>query len=540
MKHSGFYCILWLAAGLMAGCGAKPDSAPSVGASNTSDFPADAPFVEESPEMAAEEGDPLIAEPTLGPVATEAMPSSENLPGTEPPDLAFPAPAPESPPDREIRPRTAVKASGADATKSVERYVETEDGRHLVDVFYATDRAPLFQIGPAPYSPAALMAAALAGVVFAALALLAVSYRRIKTAIAVVLSGVMVCGLWLRRDRIEIPVPETALLKFGDWYGADRHEFQGNSVTELGLCQVSLPSDHRVGQLETRSIFRLELYDDPQKHVVIERLERLDNDMFYASLAEHIASSPREEAILFIHGYNVGFSDAVRRTAQMAYDLRFPGAAICYTWPSQGGMESYKVDEANVGWTVIHLEEFLQTLCEQSGVKRLHLIAHSMGNRALTQALERIALRNAPLREQIGQVILAAPDVDSGEFRQRYAPAMRKVAEHVTLYASTHDRALLLSASIHGYERAGLSGEHLRLFPGIDTVDASPIDTSVIGHSYYGDNPIMIRDLRSLIGEGLPAENRRWLKKVSRDADLQFWTFRSKNDPLMILDDAME
>lgn len=498
---------------LLAGCASQAEK-------STGEF-----ATEESP--AAESPPPYdmtSAEPPEAVMSPETEPSI----GEADPEVTSPAPT------IDISPRTSIKATGPIQTPR-ERYVETDDGRHLVEVFYATDRAPLFQIGPAPHTPAVILAASCAALVFIGLAVVAIRFQRWKTAAAVMLSGVAVCGLWLRSDRVPLPEPENAVLKFGDWYGADRHQLRGDGITDLGLCRVSLPSDHRVGQVESPSIYRLEFNEDIDKHVVIEHVERLEAEAFYSSLAEHISSSPREEALLFIHGYNVGFSDAVRRTAQMAYDLRYPGAAICYTWPSQGGAASYKIDEANVGWTVVHLEQFLETVCQRSGVKRLHLIAHSMGNRALTQSLERLALRRAPIEGQIGQVILAAPDVDASEFRQRYAPAIVQLAEHATLYASSHDRALLLSASIHGYQRAGLSGDNLTTFPGIETVDASPIDTSVIGHSYYGDNPILIRDLRSLLDEGMPAENRSWLRKMSRDPGMFFWTFRPKLDGMDLL-----
>lgn len=527
---------IFLAGCLLAtgmGCGAKPDSeysASSDSESLTASAPAEAEFStagDAAPEFPGGD-EPQTVDPAPTAPAPDFAPEAA-------PELT--TVSPEPPIGREIAPRTRIQAQGADSTAARPRYIETEDGRHLVDVFYATDRAPLFQIGPTPHAPAAMFAAGMAALFFTCLCVIAVRHRYYKSALVVTLAGIAVTGLWLRTDRIPVLEPVEALLKYGDWYGADRHERQGLSITEVGLCQVSLPSDHRVGHLESPSIFRLEFSEDRDKHVVIERVERLETEAFYASLSEHLSSSPREEALLFIHGYNVGFSEAVQRTAQIAYDLRFPGAAVCYTWPSQGGMASYKVDEANVGWTVLHLEEFVETLCRRSGVKRLHLIAHSMGNRALTQSLERLALRNAPIQGQIGQVILAAPDVDSSEFRQRYAPAIVQLAEHATLYASSHDRALLLSASIHGYQRAGLSGSNLTTFPGIETVDASPIDTSVIGHSYYGDNPVMIRDLRSLIGEGLPAENRSWLRKISQDPELQFWTFRPVTDPLAGLDD---
>jgi esterase/lipase superfamily enzyme len=102
------------------------------------------------------------------------------------------------------------------------------------------------------------------------------------------------------------------------------------------------------------------------------------------------------------------------------------------------------------------------------------------------------------------------------------------MSARATLYASSNDRALKASTSIHGYTRAGLSGEHLLALAGVETVDASPIDTSLIGHSYYGNNPIMIRDLQALIHEGVPASARTWLQEILQKPDVFYWRFREK------------
>ena len=45
--------------------------------------------------------------------------------------------------------------------------------------------------------------------------------------------------------------------------------------------------------------------------------------------------------MVFIHGFNVPFEDAIYRTAQLAHDLDFDGAPILYSWPSRGTMLGY-------------------------------------------------------------------------------------------------------------------------------------------------------------------------------------------------------
>lgn len=60
---------------------------------------------------------------------------------------------------------------------------------------------------------------------------------------------------------------------------------------------------------------------------------------------------------------------------------------------------------------------------------------------------------------------------------------IRAPADRVTLYASSYDIAISLSKKFHTYPPAGESGEDIVVVKGLDTVDASSVDTSVTGHS---------------------------------------------------------
>ena len=308
------------------------------------------------------------------------------------------------------------------------------------------------------------------------------------------------------------------------FYGTDRKasgmtqpkKFYGNERGELqlGICEVSIPPDHAMGELESPKWWKLEFSENPNKHVVLLKVQELSKDNFFIELRSHIDKASDKEAFVFIHGYNVTFEDAARRTAQMSYDLGFGGAPIFYSWPSQGEMVDYTVDENNVDWTVPHLKEFLSKVATESGAQKVHLIAHSMGNRAMTNVLKDLAgtyvLGSAPL---FNQVVLAAPDIDAEIFKRDIAPRIQKTAERVTLYASSNDMALLVSKKIHGAPRAGDGESGIIIIPGIDTIDASLIDTSLVGHSYYGDNRSIISDMYLLLNLKLPPDKRNLLSK---------------------------
>jgi esterase/lipase superfamily enzyme len=302
-------------------------------------------------------------------------------------------------------------------------------------------------------------------------------------------------------------------------YGNDRGEVQ------VGTCQVSIPKYHEVGAVERPSILRLDFHEDPRKHVVLLDVEQESPDEFYAAMKSKVQSSQQHEAFVFVHGYNVTFEDAARRTAQLAYDLKFDGAATFFSWPSQGGLLQYAVDETNVAWTVPHLKDFMVSVARQSGANSVHLIAHSMGNRALTSALLALAAEMKGEAPLFREVVLTAPDIDADVFKRDIAPAITCTANRVTLYASSNDEALALSKRLHGYPRAGESGAALIVVDGVETIDVSNVDTSLLGHSYYGSNDTVLADLFYVLTEPKPARERNWLEPVPI-GQMVYWVFQ--------------
>jgi esterase/lipase superfamily enzyme len=126
-----------------------------------------------------------------------------------------------------------------------------------------------------------------------------------------------------------------------------------------------------------------------------------------------------------------------------------------------------------------------------------------------------------------------APDVDADTFRRDLAPAIVNAAGRVTLYASSNDEALIASRKVHGYRRAGESGDTMVVVPGVDTVDVSEVDTSFIGHSYYGSNSTVLADLFELMQGSKPADQRKWLHSMQLGA-MKYWKFlRSQADNLL-------
>ncbi len=307
----------------------------------------------------------------------------------------------------------------------------------------------------------------------------------------------------------------------GEFYGSGRGEL------ELGRCEVSIPLDHELGELESPSFWRFEFREDPEKHVVLLSVSPQPRDEFVGELRQRVEASDGRRAFVFVHGYNVSFEDAARRTGQMAYDLQFEGAPILYSWPSKGSVGGYLADEASVEYTIPQLETFLRLVARESGAEVVHLIAHSMGNRAMTRALTDIA--GDPQGPRFDQIALVAPDIDADVFRRNIAPRIVGTGKRITLYASATDEALAASERIHAAPRAGDTEPQAVVVDGIDTIDVSGLDSSFLGHSYFAENSSVIADLIYLLHQGTPPGERGGLEPASRPGDSAptYWRFVS-------------
>jgi len=301
-------------------------------------------------------------------------------------------------------------------------------------------------------------------------------------------------------------------------YGMGRNP---SGSLHLGRFDVSIPRDHKMGLVERPNIWTF-WREDPEKHLVITKRSQQSFEEFYSEIRTVVRKSTMKDAFVFVHGFNVAFDDAVLRTAQIAYDLAFDGAPILYSWPSAQSLSAvgYATDVGNNDWTVTHLRWFLEDVATRTSAQRVHLIAHSMGNKALVNALDRMSM---PSTRKFAQIVLTAPDMDADTFVQ-LADAIKRNGQRATLYASENDKALLASKQLQTYRRAGDTVGGVVVVPGIDTVDVSAVDTDFLGHFYYGDNRSVLSDMFLVLTQNLPPTKRPQLRPSGTPPN-EFWRF---------------
>jgi len=396
---------------------------------------------------------------------------------------------------------------------------QRQDPFDVVEVFYGTDRAPmLWPGGVLPHKFHALLPAITCVILGLAVALLLSKFKQYIVAgltVVVAITGAVVVGQegWIQYHKYDRFLSNDSVV-----YGKEQGDL------DLGICKVSIPKSHQAGQLESPSVVHWEFEEKPEDHVMLMEVKSKDEQEFFDMLKLRVEESPSHDLLIFVHGYNVTFEDAARRTAQIAHDLDFQGAPVFFSWPSQGELLGYVTDRGNSFWTASHLKDFLLKVHQHSGAQSVHLIAHSMGNRAFGAAVESLAQDLQQNQKIFNEVILAAPDVDARVFQEEIAPKLTGLAQHVTLYASQNDVALMASRAVNGYPRAGDVGANILILNGIDTIDVTQIDTSLVGHAYYGDNTTVISDIYALMQNARMPTQRQWLRDISSPGGL-YWYF---------------
>ena len=313
----------------------------------------------------------------------------------------------------------------------------------------------------------------------------------------------------------------------------DKDELKASSFTTgrsrevtYGVTVVSVPKSHVLGNVERPDFHYLGWRYDEETDAHDFRLrsiESLTRDELVESL-----QMDSNSVLLFIHGYNVPFQDAIFKAAQIAYDANFPGSVLVFSWPSAGALLGYDYDVGSARFSAGDLLKLLRMLTEEVGDKKIYVVAHSLGNEVLVDALEQAAL--SKVRLTISELVMAAPDVDKDVFG-KMADDIKAVATNMTMYASSVDKALRASKRKAWVTRMGyIDAGGPNLIDGIETIDVTAVGDDMIGlnHGTYASSRAVLDDLARIISSDKhekPHLRTRTLKFVPDEEHVKYWVY---------------
>lgn len=186
-----------------------------------------------------------------------------------------------------------------------------------------------------------------------------------------------------------------------------------------------------------------------------------------------------QQALLFIHGYNNSFADALLRVAQIAAATSYQGRVYLFSWPSQESRFAYIGDMDYAEQAEIDLEYFMNAILRDANGLELNILAHSMGSQVLLRSIENIRpvfdRRDAGGqrdRVTIPNVVFAAPDVSELVFKRKVS-MLSRFADRITVYASANDGALDVSKMLRGKvpRAGGITNGYPIEVDGVDVID---------------------------------------------------------------------
>jgi esterase/lipase superfamily enzyme len=230
--------------------------------------------------------------------------------------------------------------------------------------------------------------------------------------------------------------------------------FSGERATEVSYAAitVSIPPDaaRKIGEVQWPTT----IPGDPRTNFVTVSAEYIVKQTFTASIAAMIKQTGRTEVLVFVHGFNNRFDEAVCRFAQIVHDAKLPVIPVLFAWPSRGEvrLRTYNYDRESANYSRDALESLLGTLTSYPAVTEVNLLAHSMGNWVALEALRGRSIRGGQTvasikADKLKNAMLVAPDVDVDVFRaqiQRMGSARPRIA----LFVSQDDSALRLSRNL--------------------------------------------------------------------------------------------
>lgn len=275
--------------------------------------------------------------------------------------------------------------------------------------------------------------------------------------------------------------------------------FSGERSDELSLTEivVSIPPEknREVGQVQ----WPKKLPANPERDfstVSVTPLH-LGNDV-QSWLKGHLPKSRR--VLVFVHGFNNRYEDAVYRYAQIVHDSGTDVAPVIFTWPSRASIFDYNYDKESTNYSRDALEELLRRASSNPQVGEITIMAHSMGSWLTVEALRQMAIRDGRIAPKITDVILASPDLDVDVFGQQIR-AMGDERPKFTLFVSRDDRALTVSRRISGnVDRLGQIDPTVEPYrtqlekAGISVIDLTALKGGdKLNHGKFAESPEVVR-----------------------------------------------
>lgn len=318
-------------------------------------------------------------------------------------------------------------------------------------------------------------------------------------------------------------------LETGDEPIEDRVTSERSEALTFGSYDIRLASTLGLGlNLHWSDMLQTE-------QIRVDEVRELEEAQFIENLRGYIDRSPDRSLLVMVHGFGEQFPLALRRTAFFASVLDANTPVLVFDWPADqwGPIRGYGNARRVAYASAAELARTLELIVRELGPDHLALLANSLGAQVAVDAFSLLYANDdfSDMDVEFSQVILTAPDINQAQFNQQFRTEITALADKLTVYVSSNDRALIVSRIISGETRAGEStlepdqfAEAVRLAglvePGDDLVtlvDVTPVNRTRNFHNFYVESPEFFDDLYLRLATREPPLSRRLHRVVTPD-----------------------
>jgi esterase/lipase superfamily enzyme len=313
--------------------------------------------------------------------------------------------------------------------------------------------------------------------------------------------------------------------------------YERSRTLTFGSAIVHVSKDHSPGRRERSgtqwySFLPIIALPTPEHDFVLRDCSVLTEEQ----ILQLIRTNQPSSALVFVHGFGTPFEDALLKLAQITFDTDYPGLPIAFSWPSKEKIDparhpfkallAYNYDRESARYSQDSFLQLLRFLRESAHITNIFVVAHSMGTQIVVNALDQARCEGE--KPSLSEVVLADPDVDSDVLKLS-ARWLTDAAKGVTLYASSSDKALLISTRWNGNARAGfIPTTGPLVLPGIDTIDVTSLGKDIFAINH--DTPFYeaLDDIASLLKDAKHPPNgrsNRMLEVTEKISHLHYWRY---------------
>ena len=250
--------------------------------------------------------------------------------------------------------------------------------------------------------------------------------------------------------------------------------------------------------------------------------QQLEPDQFLSQLRQAVLQSPQKSLLVIVWGFRDWFQSAALKSAYTAYALDINTPVLLFDWPgNQGeGRQGYTASQEMSARSAPDLGRILASVFRDTGAENVWVMGSSLGCQTISDSFAWLTTQPDIIqgKPKISHVVFSAPDVSAEAFDEKFSERILQLTQHLTVYVSSNDRALLMSHWLNGSRRLGRKAEVLvppenrggqyefeeafellelqaKGAKNIEVIDATPINTTRNLHHFFTDAPPFFDDL---------------------------------------------